>query len=121
VGGLSTALYVVLTTGLTRANVALVEASLVSYLVCSVFSFAGHRAFVFASRGFWAVEAVRFAALNSAGLITTAAAPTILTDRFGLAPTYAIVTTCVVAPVANYLAMRSLVFRRARRDALAAQ
>jgi len=121
VGGASTLLYVALTVVLTRADIPLAEASLVSYVACGLVSFLGHRAFTFASRGSWAVEAARFAALNFAGVIASSAAPIVFTDRLGLPPIYAIAVTCAVAPAVNYLAMRALVFHRIRRAALAAQ
>ena len=121
VGGASTLLYVALTVVLTRATIPLAKASLISYVVCGVISFLCHRAFTFASHGFWAVEAARFAALNFAGVIASSAAPIVFTDRFGLPSIYAIAVTCAVAPAVNYLAMRAFVFHRVRRATLAAQ
>lgn len=120
VGGASTVLYAALTLAFERADIALAPASAISYFAAGVFSFLGHRAFTFASHGFWLGEAARFAALNLAGLLAASAAPSILTNRFGLAPSYVIVVVCVTAPAINYLAMRSLVFCRARRQTFSA-
>lgn len=120
VGGASTALYVALTLVFERADVAFAPASAISYFAAGVFSFLGHRAFTFASNGFWMSEAARFAALNLAGLLAASTAPFILANRFGMAPPHAILVICVAAPAINYLAMRSLVFCRARRRTFSA-
>ena len=121
VGGAATSLYAALTMTLMRVGAGLAEASLISYVACAVLSFLGHRIFTFASRGYWLREAARFAALSLAGLFATWAAPLILSNRLGFGPIDVIAATCVVAPAANYLAMRGLIFRRVRRETLIAQ
>jgi len=121
VGCASALLYLVLTIALQRSGAALAAASLVAYVASGAFSFFGHRAFTFASRGALFVEAARFAALNLAGLAVALGTPIVLTDRLGFPLIFAVLVSCVIAPIANYLAMRSLVFYRVRHDAHPAQ
>jgi putative flippase GtrA len=117
VGGGATLLYCVLTASFDRISGALAASSVAAYIVSGALSFIGHRAFTFASRGPLASEAARFALLNLAGLAAALAAPFVMTDRLGLAPAYATITTCIIAPPINYLAMRGLVFYRWRLSA----
>jgi hypothetical protein len=52
--------------------------------------------------------------LNLAGFAASLLAPLVMTNGMGLAPAYATLTSCVVVPSINYLAMRGLVFCHAQ-------
>jgi putative flippase GtrA len=114
VGGSAAAIYFTVVTGLTALGWPLTAASVVAYVLGAASSFFGHRAFTFGSRGPLAAEARRFALLNTVGFAIALAMPVILTEGFGVASAWAIVVTCVIAPTINYLALRSLVFVKAR-------
>jgi putative flippase GtrA len=114
VGGGATLIYFLLATSFANLGYLLPTASAAAYLVSSAFSFIGHRAFTFASRGPLFGEIGRFVPLNLAGLAASLLAPIVMTNGMGLAPAYATLTSCVVVPSINYLAMRGLVFCRAQ-------
>ncbi|HXW19896.1 MAG TPA: GtrA family protein [Roseiarcus sp.] len=114
VGVSAAAIYFVAATALAALGRPLAESSAVAYLLGGIFSFFGHRAFTFASRGPLKAEALRFALLNAVGFLVATGAPVVLTDWLGAPPAWAMAVACVIAPTVNYLAMRSLVFVRGR-------
>jgi putative flippase GtrA len=117
VGGGAAAIYLAAATGLAVLGRPLAASSAVAYLLGGVFSFFGHRAFTFGSRGRVHVEALRFALLNLVGFLVALGAPVALTDWLGAQPAWAMGAACVIAPTINYLAMRSLVFAKERLPA----
>lgn len=119
IGIIATALYGALATVLTEwdwAGIEATSASVVAYLVAAIFSYLSHKSITFLSTRSHRVEGPRFVALTLAGLAVAFLAPVMLTDILGLQPIFAILFTCVVVPMMNFVVMDRWVFAHRRRD-----
>jgi putative flippase GtrA len=84
-----------------------VLASSMAYAITATAAFGVHRYFTFRSRNEMRAEAWRFMLTNAAGQSLAAAIPAVLPA----APSVAFALVCVIAPLANFLVYRTVVFR----------
>ena len=94
-----------------------VVASVVAYLICTVFSYLSHRRFTFRSSRPVGEEVHRFAGLSVVGWAVAILSPWLLTDQWGLPPLVAILFVSGAVPTLSFLGMERWVFRRAARVA----
>lgn len=93
-------------------------ASAAAYGACATLSYWGHRKLTFRSREPHRVALPRFAATTAGGYAAALAVPVVL-GAFGFGFELAILLTCLAIPLANFVVLDRLVFRR-RRGAEAA-
>ncbi|RWM02352.1 MAG: GtrA family protein [Mesorhizobium sp.] len=120
VGIVATILYAALVAvfaGSERIGLGPVQASLAAYAAAAVFSYLAHKFFTFMSAGSHRTEAPRFLLLTATGLAVAYAAPSLLTETFGLPLFVPVLLTCLVIPALNFLMLDRWVFaRRGGRD-----
>jgi len=119
VGAAATALYAAMAFLLTHwlwLGLTPGEASLVAYIVAAAFSYLAHKSVTFLSTGPHRLEGLRFLALSAIGIVVAFAAPSILTGALGFDPIFAILSTCVLVPVINFVVMDRWVFAGRRTD-----
>lgn len=86
-------------------------ASVTAYAICGLWSYLGHKRFTFASAAPHSIAAPRFLVAAAAGLLIAAGAPLLFAQIFGPSPYFAVLATCVIAPVVSFVASQSFVFR----------
>jgi putative flippase GtrA len=110
VGIAATVLYATLALALTHWFFASVPASLIAYAAAATFSYLAHKSITFFSTGAHRLEAPRFVVLTAVGIAIAFAAPLILTDMLALRPIFAVLLTCLLVPVVNFVVMDRWVF-----------
>jgi putative flippase GtrA len=88
-------------------------ASVIAYGICGLWSYLGHKRFTFASPAPHSVAAPRFVIAAAVGLLIAAGAPLLFARFFGASPYFAVLATCIVAPIVSFVASQSFVFRSA--------
>lgn len=111
VGVTSTLLYAVVALGLQALSVPPVPASLLAYGASSSLSFAGHKWFTFTSSGPALSEGGKFALTTGLGFSLAAAIPAAF-QAAGAPGWVAVLTSCIVIPVMNYVLLTTFVFAR---------
>lgn len=92
-------------------------ASMIGYILAMPVNFAGNRTFSFRSKGSIWKDMIRFLLLHSASMALTAAIMTVSVDILQLHYTVGVAATCILVPIANFLAMNLWVFARRKLDA----
>ena len=111
VGAAATIGYAIIAGGLVFFAVKPLYASLIAYGICASGSYLGHKRFTFGSPQRHAIEAPRFFAATLIGLAVAVGMPILYARFFGPSPWFAILATCVLAPVLSYLLSQRFVFR----------
>lgn len=105
--------------GLVAGGLALGWHYMIAIAVAQAITIAGafpaYRTLVFASRGSWRTDLVRFLSVWSSGMVAGFVATPLLVEIFGMAPLLAQVVAIVVVAVGSYLGHRYFSFRH--RDA----
>ena len=102
--------YAIIAEGLAFLGPRPALASAVAYAICGLWSYLGHKRFTFASAAPQAIAAPRFVIAAAAGLLIAAGAPLLFARFFGPSPYFAVLATCVVAPIVSFVASQSFVF-----------
>jgi putative flippase GtrA len=111
VGAVATIGYAVIAEGLVFVGVKSLWASLTAYVICTCWSYLGHKRFTFASAGLHRVEAPRFVLTTFVGLLVALGMPLLFAQFFGPSPYLAILATCVLVPIISFIASQRFVFR----------
>ncbi|MGL4396239.1 MAG: GtrA family protein [Hyphomicrobium sp.] len=85
-------------------------AHVLAYLSAMVVSYAGHRAFTFASQGAKTQEIGRFIACHAITIALSTSAIALVVDVLGMSARIGLVVACGVVLIASYLLMRFWVF-----------
>ncbi len=113
VGVAATVGYAIIAEGLAFLGLPPAVASVVAYGICGLWSYLGHKRFTFASSAPHSIAAPRFVVAAAAGLLIAVAAPLLFARYFGPSPYFAVLATCVVAPIVSFVASQNFVFRPA--------
>jgi putative flippase GtrA len=113
IGAGTTAMYALLALAFSHSGIAATGASVLAFLITSIFSYAGHKYVTFASGGSHAFEVPRFLAVGASSLTTVSVLPAVLTGMLGLPAAVPILLACIVVPAVNYVVMGRWVFRDA--------
>lgn len=113
IGAGTTTIYAVLALAFSHSGIAATGASVLAFLITSVFSYAGHKYVTFASGGSHTFELPRFLAISASSLTTVSVLPAVLTGMLGLPAAVPILLACIVVPAVNYVVMGRWVFRNA--------
>ncbi len=112
VGLASTGLYFVLALAFAEGlGVAAVTASLLAYVLATVFSYLAQKFVTFRSHGAHTAEAPRFLVLTAFGFAVATALPALGT-QLGWPSIVPFALTCVVIPVVNFFVLDRWVFAR---------
>ncbi|HKE94990.1 MAG TPA: GtrA family protein [Povalibacter sp.] len=115
-GGASAAVYYCVAWWvLHRLHGSMFAAGLVGYLAAMPIAYALHRLYTFRSRDRMLAETSRFIAGSITGTVLAMVAPAALV-RLGASDAMALIATCVLVPLTNYLLLSRWVFSRARRN-----
>lgn len=102
--------------GLVAGGLALGWHYMLAILVAQVITIAGafpaYRTLVFASRGSWRTDLLRFLSVWSSGMVAGFVATPLLVEVFGMPPLLAQVVAIVVVAVGSYLGHRFFSFRQ---------
>jgi putative flippase GtrA len=111
IGAAATVGYAIIAESLAFLGLKPAPASLIAYGICGLWSYLGHKRFTFASTAPHSIAAPRFVAAAAAGLLIAAGAPLLFALFFDPLPYFAVLATCVVAPIVSFVASQSFVFR----------
>jgi len=111
VGAAATIGYAIIAESLAFLGLRPAAASVIAYGICGLWSYLGHKRFTFASAAPHSVAAPRFVVAAAGGLLIAAGSPLLFTQFFGPSPYFAVLATCVVAPIVSFVASQSFVFR----------
>lgn len=111
VGAAATIGYAAIAETLAYLGVKALWASLIAYAICACGSYLGHKRFTFASAAPHTRAAPRFFVASLAGLLVAIGAPVLFAEFFGPSPYFAILVTCILAPILSFIAAQSFVFR----------
>jgi putative flippase GtrA len=111
VGVAATIGYAIIAESLAFLGVRPALASVIAYGICGLWSYLGHKRFTFTSAAPHSIAAPRFVVAAAAGLLIAAGAPLLFARFFGPSPYFAVLATCVVAPVVSFVASQNFVFR----------
>jgi putative flippase GtrA len=117
IGAGTTTLYAVLALGFSHSGMVATGASVLAFLITSIFSYAGHKYVTFASDGSHSFELPRFLTLSASSLTTVSVLPAVLNGMLGLPAAVPILLACIVIPAVNYVVMRRWVFASEGRGA----
>ncbi len=110
VGVASTALYGALALALTGLGWRAAPASVLAYAVATACSYLGHKIFTFGVAGD-ARQASKFLAVSATGFAIASLLPPAAV-ALGLGAHWGVGAVCVAIPLANYFALKRLVFAR---------
>ena len=110
-GAAATIGYVVIAESLAFLGLRPALASVIAYAICGLWSYLGHKRFTFASSTPHSFAAPRFVAAAAAGLLISAGAPLLFAWLLSPSPYFAVLATCVVAPIVSFVASQNYVFR----------
>jgi putative flippase GtrA len=110
IGAAATIGYILIAESLAFLGLKPALASLIAYGLCGVWSYLGHKRFTFVSSTPHSIAAPRFVVVAVVGLLIAAGAPLLYARLFGPSPYFAVLATCVVAPIVSFLASQNFVF-----------
>lgn len=113
IGAAATVGYAIIAESLAFLGMNPVPASLIAYGMCALWSYLGHKRFTFASAAPHSIAAPRFVVATAAGALVAAGMPMLFAQFFGASPYFAVLATCLLAPIISFVASQCFVFRSA--------
>lgn len=115
VAGTTSLVYLTLVAGLLWAGLHYMLAIAAAQVLTISGAFPAYRTLVFASRGDWRGDLLRFLSVWSSGMVAGFVATPLLVELGGIGPFVAQVIAIVVVAVGSYLAHRFITFRDRRQ------